>query len=71
MRLTKGDTDKIHLVISDVIMPEMNGRDLSEQLQSLFPDLKCISMSGYTANAIAHKDVLDGGALCSEAILPY
>ena len=61
MRLAQDHTDKIHLLITDVIMPEMNGRELSEQLQSLFPDLKCIFMSGYTANAIAHHGVLDEG----------
>ncbi|MCD4676995.1 MAG: hybrid sensor histidine kinase/response regulator, partial [Desulfobacula sp.] len=39
----------------------MNGRDLAEQLQSICPDLKCIFMSGYTANAITHHGVLDEG----------
>ncbi|MBU0463615.1 MAG: PAS domain S-box protein [Proteobacteria bacterium] len=61
MRLAQEHTGKIHLLITDVIMPEMNGRELSEQLQSLSPDLKCIFMSGYTANAIAHHGVLDEG----------
>ena len=61
MGLVKEHTGKIHLLITDVIMPEMNGRELSEQLQSIFPDLKCIFMSGYTANAIAHHGVLDEG----------
>ena len=59
--IAKEHTGKIHLLITDVIMPEMNGLELSEQLQSLFPDLKCIFMSGYTANAIAHHGVLDEG----------
>ncbi len=61
MRLASEHTGKIHLLVTDVIMPEMNGRELSEQLQSLFPDLKCIFMSGYTANTIAHHGVLDEG----------
>jgi two-component system, cell cycle sensor histidine kinase and response regulator CckA len=61
MKLAKEHSDKIHLLITDVIMPIMNGRELSEQLQSLSPDLKCIFMSGYTANAIAHHGVLDEG----------
>ena len=43
-------------------MPEMNGRDLAERLQSLYPDLKYMFMSGYTANAIAHHNVLKEGA---------
>jgi PAS domain S-box-containing protein len=61
MRLAEEYTDKIHLLVTDVIMPEMNGRELSEQLNILYPDLKCIFMSGYTANAIAHHGVLDEG----------
>jgi PAS domain S-box-containing protein len=53
--------DKIHLLITDVVMPEMNGRELSERLRSMHPELKCLFMSGYTANAIAHHGVLDQG----------
>jgi two-component system, cell cycle sensor histidine kinase and response regulator CckA len=52
---------EIHLLITDVIMPEMNGRDLAEKLKALYPDLKILFMSGYTANVIAHHGVLDGG----------
>ena len=61
MGLVEEHTGKIHLLITDVIMPEMNGRELSEQLKSLSPDLKCIFMSGYTSNTIAHHGVLDEG----------
>ena len=49
----------IHLLISDVVMPEMNGRDLAEQLRSLCPHITVLFMSGYTANVIAHRGVLD------------
>jgi len=59
--LAKEHSSHIHLLVTDVIMPEMNGRELSEQLQSQYPDLKCMFMSGYTANAIAHHGVLDEG----------
>ncbi len=51
----------IHLLITDVVMPEMNGRDLSSQLTQTQPDLKTLYMSGYTANVIAHHGVLDEG----------
>ncbi len=50
---------EIHLLISDVIMPEINGRDLAARLASRFPGLKCLFMSGYTADVIAHQGVLD------------
>ena len=52
---------EIHLVITDVVMPEMNGRDLAERLQSLYPGLKILFMSGYTANVITQRGVLDSG----------
>lgn len=59
--LAKEHADKIDLLITDVVMPEMNGRELSEQLKALYPDLKTLFMSGYTANVIAHRGVLDDG----------
>ncbi|MEN6439478.1 MAG: heavy metal translocating P-type ATPase [Syntrophobacter sp.] len=51
----------IHLLITDVVMPGMNGKDLHEKLRALKPGLKCIYMSGYTADAIAHHGVLEEG----------
>ena len=51
----------IHLLLTDVVMPEMNGRDLSIRLLAGNPSLKCLFMSGYTANVIAHQGVLDKG----------
>lgn len=42
-------------------MPEMNGKDLANKLQSLNPQLKCLFMSGYTADVIAQHGVLDEG----------
>ncbi|MCF6290227.1 MAG: PAS domain S-box protein [Desulfobacterales bacterium] len=52
---------EIHLLITDIVMPEMNGRNLADQLGSIKPALKCLFMSGYTANAIAHSGILDEG----------
>jgi PAS domain S-box-containing protein len=51
----------IHLLITDVVMPEMNGRELAEQLSTMRPKLKCLYMSGYTADVIAHRGILDEG----------
>ena len=49
------------MLITDVVMPEMNGRELADQLKILCPGIKCLFMSGYTANVIAHWGVLDQG----------
>jgi PAS domain S-box-containing protein len=51
-------TGEIHLIMTDVVMPEMNGRELGNHLQTLYPDIKRLYMSGYTANVIAHHGVL-------------
>jgi CheY-like chemotaxis protein len=51
--------ETIHLLLTDVVMPEMNGRDLAGRLSAMHPDLKCLFMSGYTADVIAHHQVLD------------
>jgi len=52
---------EIHLLMTDVIMPEMNGKDLAGHLRAMYPNLKCLFMSGYSANVIAHHGVLDTG----------
>jgi len=51
----------IDLLMTDVVMPEMNGRDLAAKLINLHPNIKLLFMSGYTANVIAHQGVLDDG----------
>jgi PAS domain S-box-containing protein len=52
-------SETIHLLITDLVMPEMNGSDLAARLQAKHPDLKCLFMSGYTANIIANRGILD------------
>jgi len=49
----------IHLLVSDVVMPEMSGRDLAQQLAIRRQDTKVLFMSGYTDHAVAHRGVLD------------
>lgn len=60
-RISADTLDQVDLLITDVVMPKMNGRELSNHLQSLNPRLKTLYMSGYTANVIAHRGVLDEG----------
>ncbi|BHH83800.1 PAS domain S-box protein [Desulforhopalus sp. 52FAK] len=61
IRLAGDHSGEIHLVLTDVIMPEMNGRILTERLMIIRPGLKCLFMSGYTVNVISHQGVLDDG----------
>jgi PAS domain S-box-containing protein len=51
----------IHLLITDVVMPDMNGKQLKERLTANHPGLKCLFMSGYTSDVIAHHGVLEKG----------
>ena len=57
--LAENSTESIAFLITDVIMPELNGRDLSEKLRVLFPGLKVLFMSGYASDIIVHRGVLD------------
>jgi PAS domain S-box-containing protein len=57
--LVKNYKDQIDLLITDVIMPELNGKELVEQIHLIIPDLKFLYMSGYSSSVIAHKFVLD------------
>ncbi|MDY0004553.1 MAG: response regulator [Polyangia bacterium] len=56
----EGDVD---LLLTDVVMPRMSGQELSERLKETCPRLKTLYMSGYTDNAMVHKQVLTRGAL--------
>ncbi len=61
IRLAQEQTDRIDLLLTDVVMPEMNGQDLAQTLLAIRPGLRRLFMSGYTANAIAHHGLLDSG----------
>lgn len=59
--LAKNHQGSIDLLLTDVVMPAMNGHDLSMHIKTLHPQVKCLFMSGYTANIIAKQGVLDKG----------
>ncbi|GAB6904883.1 hypothetical protein JCM12296A_07170 [Desulfosarcina cetonica] len=59
LALGREHAGQVDLLITDVVMPAMNGRDLSHQLNPHCPGLKTLFMSGYTADVIAHRGVLD------------
>lgn len=61
VRLAEEHASEIHLLITDVVMPEMNGRELVDRIHTHHPDIKTLFMSGYTANVIAHRGILDQG----------
>lgn len=60
LRVAEECGDRLQLLVTDVVMPEMNGRELAKKLLSLHPRLKCLFMSGYTADIIARNGMLEG-----------
>jgi len=66
MAIARRESKPIHLLVTDVVMPGMNGRALAESLVATHPGLGVLYMSGYTDDVIAHRGVLDSGALLIE-----
>ena len=61
IKIAKDNAGKIDLLLTDVVMPFMNGKELEAQVRALNPDIKTLFMSGYTANIIAHHGVIEEG----------
>ena len=61
LEMTDEHQGVIHLLLTDVIMPEMSGRELQQRLGVLRPGIRCLFMSGYTADVLASQGVLEGG----------
>jgi len=61
LQIVDGYKATIDLLLTDVIMPGMNGREMAAQITNLLPGLRVLYMSGYTENAIGHDGTLDAG----------
>jgi len=59
MILAREYAGEIHLLMTDVVLPEMNGKDLTEEIMKIRPDMKSLFMSGYTADIIAPHGIMD------------
>ncbi len=59
LELVETNSTNIHLTLTDVVMSEMTGRELANRIETLCPESKILFMSGYTADVIAHRGLLD------------
>jgi CheY-like chemotaxis protein len=59
LELSEGELDSVELTVTDVVMPEMDGRDLAQRLLRRKPDMKVLYVSGYTEKAIVRNGILE------------
>jgi len=71
LSLAKQHAGPIHLLITDVIMPAMNGKELSNKLVNHRPEIKVLFMSGYSADIISHHGILDEGIHFLQKPVPF
>jgi two-component system, cell cycle sensor histidine kinase and response regulator CckA len=61
LQVAQTHEEAIHLLLTDVVMPGMSGRELANEIKRIHPETRILFMSGYTSNAIVHRGVLDEG----------
>ncbi len=66
LKIAENYSGTIHMLITDVVMPEMNGTDLAKKLLSVYGDIKCLFMSGYTSSVLTHTTIIEEGILFIE-----
>jgi DNA-binding response OmpR family regulator len=60
LRVAESHTGTIHLLVTDMVMPTMNGRQLAERLRTAQPDLRTLYLSGYTDSSVVRQGWLNG-----------
>jgi len=63
LELAAAHAGTIHLLMTDVVMPGISGRELAQRVVKIRPDIKILYMSGYTDQAIVHQGILEGDAV--------
>jgi two-component system, cell cycle sensor histidine kinase and response regulator CckA len=61
IRLARAHAGEIHLLVTDMIMPKMNGLELAGKVLAVHPKLKCLFMSGYTADVVSQDGIVENG----------
>jgi two-component system, cell cycle sensor histidine kinase and response regulator CckA len=61
LRVAEGHSGPIHLLLTDLIMPHMTGKELADRLRAVRPGMRVVYMSGYAADVISRQGVIDSG----------
>jgi two-component system cell cycle sensor histidine kinase/response regulator CckA len=70
LRVAERHPDDIHLMVTDVVMPHMSGRELADRLSTARPSMKVLFMSGYTDHVLVHGDLTPGSAFLQKPFTP-
>jgi len=70
LRVAERHPDAIHLMVTDMVMPHMSGRDLADRLSTVRPRMKVLFISGYTDHALMHRDLTPGAAFLQKPFTP-